>query len=801
MTDRTIPPVVTGAREYLRRGWQPVPIPAGQKAPRVKHWQKLRLTEAELSTRFRDGDNVGLLLGEPSNGLLDVDLDAPEGLIVAETWLPATGMIHGRTSKPCSHWWYVSKPAPKPEKFADIDGSCLVELRGTSQQTLVPPSRHPSGEAISWVTRDEPAVVGGCGLREAVAHVAACALVARHWPDPGSRHETSLALAGTLARAGWSEVDVLKFVVAVAQATKDEERKDREAAVKTTFQKFAAGEETTGAPRLSELLGQAVVERLRNWLHLEFRASARSPSLELSAALHREIREVVLDREAPAFDKRRHVARLVQDELCEVGRLLRTSDGRGFFFHEKERRLYDLEQLSFQHLLTSISGLSATENFFKFALDMLQARTSRDGTLAEVHTLAHFDAQRGLLAVSDGGGGVWLRESRGPWQYCHNGRNGLLFLTEAEATPWVPEFESNGRALKWFLTQFLFTNRPLSREEQQVLLQICLEQQFFPTMRRTRVIPTFLGPQGSGKTTAERMVGRLLVGREFDVTGVHRDREDAFVAAITNRVVLGLDNADSRIPWLADALARYATGERYRLRRLYTTNDEVSYAPRASLMLSSRDPQFNRPDVTERLLPFWFERPRAYMPEDRIYQELGVRRGAVMGALLIRLGEVADSLQSVPAQPVSFRMADYASFGWRVFERLGKSTEWLNLLRRLEKVQAEFASEGDGLITALAELLRRKGHLKDLTVGELFRQCRSVAEEQALLFSKNVQSFGKHLSSLRRVIELELGVKFLEGRGHARGRWISLVPRDGEDGGDGEAVGAKVSEEVGDEPA
>ncbi len=801
MAGRTTPPVVVEAREYLGRGWQPVPIPGGQKAPRIKQWQKLRLTEEELKTRFKDGDNVGLLLGEPSNGLLDVDLDAPEALLVAEMWLPATGMIHGRTSKPCSHWWYISNPAPKPEKFCDIDGTCLVELRSTSQQTLVPPSHHPSGEPIRWAAGNEPMTVAACDLREAVARVAACALVARHWPDPGSRHETSLALAGMLARAGWSEVDVLKFVVAVAQAAKDEERGDREAAVKTTFQKFTAGQETTGMPHLSVLLGEAVVDKLRNWLHLEFRPSPRSPSLEVSAALHREIREVVLDREAPAFDKRRHVARLVQDELCELGRFLRTSEGRGFFFHEKERRLYDLEQLPFQHLLTSISGLSVTENFFKFALDMIQAKTSRDGSLAEVHTLAHFDAQTGLLAVSDGGGSVWLREHRGPWQYSHNGRNGLLFLTEPEATPWVPEFESDGRTLKWFLSQFLFTNSPLSREDQQVLLQVCLEQQFFPTMRRTRVIPTFLGPQGSGKTTAERMVGRLLVGPEFDVTGVHRDREDAFVAAITNRVVLGLDNADSRIPWLADALARYATGERYRLRRLYTTNDEVSYAPRASLMLSSRDPQFNRPDVTERLLPLWFERPRAYMPEERIYQELEVRRGTVMGALLVRLAEVADSLQSVPAQSVPFRMADYASFGRRVFERHGKSAEWLNLLRRLEKVQAEFASEGDGLVTTLAELLRREGLLKDLAVGELFRQCRSVAEEQALLFPKNVQSFGKHLSSLRRVIELELGVKFLEGRGHAGGRWISLVPRDGEDGGDGEAIGEKVSEEVGDEPA
>ena len=71
-------------------------------------------------------------------------------------------------------------------------------------------------------------------------------------------------------------------------------------------------------------------------------------------------------------------------------------------------------------------------------------------------------------------------------------------------------------------------------------------------------------------------------------------------APVADRVVLGLDNADSRVPWLPDALATYATGQRYRLRKLYTTNEELAYTPRAILLISSRDPRFNRADVVER---------------------------------------------------------------------------------------------------------------------------------------------------------------------------------------------------------
>jgi hypothetical protein len=338
---------------------------------------------------------------------------------------------------------------------------------------------------------------------------------------------------------------------------------------------------------------------------------------------------------------------------------------------------------------------------------MLQANTARTAPLVDVHTLAHFDPATGLLAVSDGAGGVWFRERGGEWSLTYNGDHGLLFLTEPEAESWTPEFGVNGEALKWFLTRLLLADTPLSGEAQRTLFHVNVLHQFFPALRRTRMIPAFLGPQGAGKTTALRLTGALLLGPRFDVTGLQRDREDAFIAAVTNRAVCALDNADSRIPWLEDALATYATGLRYRLRRLYTTNDEVSYEPRAVLMLSSRDPQFNRADVAERLLPFYFERPERYEPEERIFRELEIRRGAIWGQLLTRLGEIDDSLAETEAPALSFRMADFAAFGWRLFAPLGQAAEWVGLLRRLEEVQAAFASEGDGVVEALRVLVER----------------------------------------------------------------------------------------------
>jgi hypothetical protein len=788
--------IIEAALEYVGRGWAVVPVKPRSKKPRPNEWTKFRIDHQEISKHFREADNIGLLLGEPSGGLVDVDLDCPEVLKLADAFLPATPLVHGRKGKPASHRWYrVSRPPEKTQKFCDLDGASLVELRSTGGQTVVPPSIHESGELITWEGTGEPAEVDSQTLAQAVSRLAAAALLARHWPLPGSRHDVALALAGLLLCSKWSKEDSAEFVRAVALAAHDEEAPERAHDVLSTAKAIALGLKTTGGKTLASIIGKKVVARVHSWLNLSRVTSVPiTLTSDTDTALSAAIRDVALDRETALFDKRRDVARLVQRGLSARGNFLRTNDGRAFFFHTQERRLYDIDQTPFRHLLTQISGLVATESFFVFTLSMLQANTNREARRVNVRTFSYFDLRRGLLAVSDGAAGIWVRERGGDWQLCNNGDDDLLFLTDPQAKALVPDFSKDGRALQWFLSQFMFANSPLTAEDYRTLMLVCVLQQLFPPLRQTRMIPAFLGPQGSGKTTAMRLLGRLFVGPEFEVTGLQREREDAFIAAVCNRIVVGLDNADSKIPFLSDALARYATGHRYQLRRLYTTNEEVSFSPRAILMISSRDPRFNRPDVAERLLPFHFDRPENYKPELEIFEELERQRSSVMGALLVRAGNIADSLPEHPAKPTRFRMADFASFGERVCASLKESSEWVQLLDRLEKAQTEFASDGDGVVDALRVLLIRE-RVEGISIGDLFRMCRDVATSHGFLFPKSCQAFGRRLSSMRRVIEIELGVRFQESHGHRRERMLSIVPRHGYEGDVGDDSGRKAPKE------
>src|SRR5208282_640701 len=236
-----------------------------------------------------------------------------------------------------------------------------------------------------------------------------------------------------------------------------------------------------------------------------------------------------------------------------------------------------------------------------------------------------------------------------------NGENGIVFRTDPDADPWEPEFPSNPDSgelehLGWFMTQFPFVSyNDVSPDCQRTLLRMSMLQRFFPPLARTNVIPTFLGPPGSGKSTAQRLIGRLLVGTRFQLSDLNAESYDGFVAAITNRLVHGVDNIDARVKWFQDTLARYATGISFTKRRPFSLNEPVSHSPIAWLTLR-----------LGRLEDFW--------PEGAIFGELERRRNAIMGDVLLELGRIRDCLAKTSHVVGTFRMADFASFVQRAAE-------------------------------------------------------------------------------------------------------------------------------------
>jgi Virulence-associated protein E/Bifunctional DNA primase/polymerase, N-terminal len=285
------------AVSYLHRGWSPIPVPHKSKRPLGDEWQNLRIAEGFARQWFNgEAQNVGVLLGAPSAGLTDGDLDCQEAIVAAAYLMPKTDAIFGRASKRASHRLYKTTLCESQGKatiqFKDTQkpAKVILEFRvgadaagDHAAQTIAPGSVHPSGELITWEDDGEPAAVDDVALLAAGARVAACVLLGRAYPRQGGRHEGALIVAGFLCRCGFAAPDIKLFVDALAGVTcqPPDKRNDMVRAAGDTAEAFVAGRNTCGLPKLIEVFGEPVAKKCVQWLG--YRTEARGANGERAA--------------------------------------------------------------------------------------------------------------------------------------------------------------------------------------------------------------------------------------------------------------------------------------------------------------------------------------------------------------------------------------------------------------------------------------------------------------------------------------------------------------------------------------
>ena len=361
------------AVDYLRRGWAPIPVGFDSKAPTVAGWNELVVTNQTAEEYFSGNVNVGVRLGQPSGGLIDIDLDSPEAVFLAGRFLPATDAVFGRPSKVASHWLYVVDPPVPSERFKDPDGTMLLEPRSTGCQTVFPPSSH-GGEAVLWIKNGNPSKQQGPWLLTRVRRLAAASLLARHWPVAGSRQEAALALAGGLLKLEWDTKEVADFIAAVAQAAGDEEWKMRFNTAEYTERRLERDLPATAWKRLETLLDPAAVRQARAWLE----ADKRTVQEQSPGADHREL-DAEIKTQAQQLLK-----------LADPAALFHTPDDEGFatvpINGHKENLL--IRSSGFRDWLLFVFyktfGKPPSTEAFKNAIGVLDARARYEGPTAPV---------------------------------------------------------------------------------------------------------------------------------------------------------------------------------------------------------------------------------------------------------------------------------------------------------------------------------------------------------------------------------------------------------------------------------
>ena len=255
------------AKSWLDRGIQPVPIHPSSKKPKGgEDWNKLIVTQESIIKHFRAGDNVGALWGEPSAWIIDVDLDWDESTLAAPRLLPET-FIYGRYSRPGSHYLYRAMGATT-RKWIGPKKGVILEIRSTGTQSVVPPSMHPDKERYEIDHEVSIVDITAAKLRVALDRLAAVSVLAREYPDSGSRHDFIHALTGGLLRDGWEPDDVRNLTAALLDAVtgKETDRPQRERTVENTIEHWGTDDRVLGWKSMSGWIEDAALERIREWL-------------------------------------------------------------------------------------------------------------------------------------------------------------------------------------------------------------------------------------------------------------------------------------------------------------------------------------------------------------------------------------------------------------------------------------------------------------------------------------------------------------------------------------------------------
>lgn len=630
-------PVVEAARKFVARGFAPLPLPYKEKGPTLKKWPGFRTTLESLEHDFGgDPKNIGVILGEASGGLIDIDLDCPETIVLAERFLPPTTAIFGRKSKPQSHYLYQVEPSPKMQRFEDVDGSVLVEIRSTGGQTMFPPSMHPSGELAEWEDEGEPSRISSIDLQKQVRRLAAGALLMRHWPEKGSRQELALAVSNVLARAGLDEEEIRDFLKHVTYEAGDEESDMRAGPARYAPARIENEEPAYGFPKIAEFLGEDVAKRLSQFLDLEYRKGSKTSLSELAyrtAAERVELWRTPDDRAYATVPVNGH------REHMRIG---------GSAFRKWLRRM----------LMESQSRLPRSADIDE-AVQSLEAMALGK----EVHEVA--------MRIGEHDGKVYIDLCDDAWRAVEIDGEGFRVIDEVP----VRFIRSPGMLP-------LPEPKPGHIEDLRPFVNVKDDDDFvlfvgllFAAMKPAGPYPIGIinGEQGTAKSTLARIHRDLVDPSSSPSRSLPSNEEGLYVAGV-NGWVLSFDNVSFIQPWLADALCRVATGSGFSKRQLYTDMEEVLVYLSRPVLLNGIPSLISRADLMDRAITVTLPviPPEKRRPEAELKAKFKTAYPRIFGALC---AAVSAAIRNLPGLKLDVlpRMADSVlwvtageeSFGWK----------------------------------------------------------------------------------------------------------------------------------------
>jgi putative DNA primase/helicase len=562
-------------KEYRGRGWKLVRLRPGSKKPYERAWQH---DDCDPGA-FTEADNFGVVLGEASGGIVDVDLDQPEAVVAAGFLLPPTGVVFGRPSNPSSHRLYRVAEPGKTARFKDGNGRVVVEYRANNSLTMAPPSVHPDSEKVAFEEFGDLGSTARADLLERCRSITAVVEVARHYRH-SNRHDIALAFSGVLLRQGFDRAVVRACIEALCAITRDEEPEDRLRAVEDTVARHARGEAISGLDALREAIGEPAARHVGRLLGASINPRKAPPAApvghdlndagngdrliryaqgnlayvpETNTFLHYRYNR--WQRDEGNLQVRTLAERAIREELERLG----ASPAGRAEFRDREARLHFLER-------------SLNDRAIRAMLEMVKPRIAVP--------LAKLDADDNLIGVQNGVFDLQRLKLR------ENSRDDYITLranVSFEPNANCPRFDA-------FLTETFGDNPPL------IAYVTGLFGSFLSGHLRQQEFYVLVGPSATGKSTFVRVLQSLMGDYARTILsstlfeGHLGEKGDYDLAGLPGVRLAVAQEAESRFRLHGPRLKQMTGGDIIAARPIYAA--PITFVPKAKILIvTNREPE------------------------------------------------------------------------------------------------------------------------------------------------------------------------------------------------------------------
>ena len=673
-----------------------------------------------------------------ANGVIEI---FPKGKKGNAMFLPCFGMFQNENTL--------------SEEFFELKKSCFVE--GKNMEAITNP--------LTRIKNSMQVNSSMLMFQESLSKYPDCIRkAALNWKD-GERNSLTMAIAGVLKKVAKISLDeAINVITEIAQFNRDEELLGRIATVESTYKN-------------EDVAGCSIMKGENPNISLsEIICDSDCIFLNLDIPIKDKVRYLQAKKELQANIKKDKIAELVISELLTIGKIYKT-DNQYYIFTNDEKRLICIsdEPLELRTLFTEW-GINASENLYKYILNELYVYCVKNAENVEIHRFAYYNPTTFTLYLYNGIREI-LKITADSIETIENGDEGIMFMELKNYQPFkLVETDKKFDYVEEYLTDRLNIDSEasiLDLSTQRKIAKIWIYSLFFESIMKTKPIFTAIGTKGSGKTTFLRRVGQILFGEKFDVTAIANDCKD-LETIITNNYYVVIDNLDNPPKALNDTLARIATGQIIKKRKLFTTNQELEFEVKCFVALTSRTPQFTRDDVADRLICVYLERYELFTDENNLCRETLAKRNEIMSHMIYKIQDYIKKLYKTKdiTFSVDFRMADFAVFALKTAENKKEENELKKIFSTMIKIQNEFTLKDDVLYILLKDFVKDPVYKNQrFTPAELYQKFKLKADEHGLLkpfevVYKNPKAVSTRLKNIKDNIKDEILIHYKKGHGN-----------------------------------